>query len=137
LRALGRFEDKELIERTLTYLLDGTVLNQDFYIPMQGIRVHKKGIERLWAWMQEHWDEIAKRLQPGSPVLGGVLTLGLTNFTSFEALEKISAFYSRKVTKGFDQTLAQALDTIRSKAQWVSRDREIVATYLREHEYDQ
>lgn len=137
LRALGRFEDKELLERTLSYLLDGTVLNQDFYIPMQGIRVHKKGIERLWAWMQEHWDEIAKRLQPGSPVLGGVLTLGLTNFTSFEALEKISAFYSRKVTKGFDQTLAQALDTIRSKAQWVSRDREIVATYLREHEYDQ
>lgn len=137
LRALGRFEDSSLLERTLSYLLDGTVLNQDFYIPMQGIRTHKKGIERLWTWMQEHWDEISKRLQPGSPVLGGVLTLGLANFTSFEDLEKINAFYSKKVTKGYDQTLAQALDTIRARAQWVNRDRDVVAAYLHEHEYDQ
>ncbi|CAI4053076.1 hypothetical protein SUVZ_15G2010 [Saccharomyces uvarum] len=137
LRALGRFEDSKLLERTLGYLLDGTVLNQDFYIPMQGIRAHKNGIERLWTWLQENWEKIVKRLQPGSPVLGGVLTLGLANFTSVEDLERISKFYSAKTTKGFDQTLAQAFDTIRARAQWVSRDREVVAAYLNEHENEQ
>lgn len=60
LRTLGRFKEADLLDRTLGYLFDGTVLNQDIYIPMQGMRAHKEGVTALWKWLQENWDEIAR-----------------------------------------------------------------------------
>lgn len=135
LRALGKFKDEALLKRTLGYLLDGTVLNQDFYIPMQGMRTHKKGILAMWEFLQSNWDAIIKKLQPGSPVLGGVLTVSLSAFTSLEKVEEIKKFFSDKPTKGFDQTLAQCLDTATSRAQWVSRDSKVVKEYLKQNGY--
>lgn len=135
LRCLGRFKDSKLIQRTLGYLSDGTVLNQDIYIPMQGMRSHKEGIEALWTWLQANWDDICKRLPPGLSMLGSVVIIATSGHTSFESIEEIKKFFSTKSTKGFDQNLAQALDTITSKAQWVNRDREVVLTYLKKNGY--
>ncbi|GAV56139.1 hypothetical protein ZYGR_0BA00450 [Zygosaccharomyces rouxii] len=135
LRTLGRFEDAKLLERTLGYLADGTVLNQDIYIPMQGMRTHKQGIETLWSWLQTNWEDISKRLPPGMSMLGSVVIISTSAFTSLEAVEQIKKFFSDKSTKGFDQSLAQSLDTIVSKSKWVNRDRGVVNDYLKEHGY--
>ncbi|CEP63784.1 arginine/alanine aminopeptidase LALA0_S09e02432g [Lachancea lanzarotensis] len=133
LRSLGRFEDAELIQRTLGFLFDGTVLLQDIYIPMQGLRMHVAGINALWKWVTENWDELIKKLPPGLTMLGSVVALGTSGFTSFESIEEVKKFFSGKSTKGFDQGLAQALDTATSKAQWVQRDRDIVSKYLKDN----
>lgn len=135
LRTLGRFKEAHLLQRTLGYLFDGTVLNQDIYIPMQGMRAHKEGIEALWAWLQENWDEIAKRLPPGLSMLGSVVVIATSGFSSLNAVDDIRNFFAKKSTKGFDQSLAQSLDTITSKAQWVNRDRETVVKYLKDNGY--
>ncbi|CCD24052.1 metallo-aminopeptidase NDAI_0C03920 [Naumovozyma dairenensis CBS 421] len=135
LRTLGRFKDAKLLERTLGYLLDGTVLNQDIYIPMQGMRAHKEGIVALWGWLQANWTEVSKRLPPGLSMLGSVVTICTSGFTSFKAIDEIKAFFDKISTKGFDQGLAQSLDTIKSKAQWVNRDREMVKQYLKTNGY--
>lgn len=135
LRSLGRFKESELLERTLSYLFDGTVLTQDIYIPMQGMRAHKEGIEALWSWVQSNWDEVAKRLPPGLSMLGSVVVIGTSGFTSLKSVEQIKSFFANKSTKGFDQSLAQSLDTITSKAQWISRDRDVVKKYLKDNGY--
>ena len=135
LRSLGRFNDAALIERTIGFLLDGTVLKQDIYIPMVGLRSHQEGIEALWKWAQSNWEEIVTRLQPGSPVLGHVLTVATSGFTSTEAVDEITAFFADKDTRGYDQSLAQALDSIKTKAQWVERDHTVVSEYLKQHGY--
>lgn len=135
LKSLGRFAEPELMERTLGYLLDGTVLNQDVYTPMIGMRSHKEGIQTLWNWLQKNFDVIVKRLQPGSPLLGHVLNVSISGFTSYNDIDEINAFFKDKSTKGYDQNLAQAIDTVKSKAQWVSRDSEDVETYLKEKKY--
>ena len=135
LRSLGVFKDSALIERTLSYLLDGTVLKQDVYTPLVGLRTHREGIEAMWKWAQDNWDEIVSRLQPGSPVLGHVLTLTTSGYTSTKAVNEITSFFSSKDTRGYDQSLAQALDAIKAKAQWVERDREVVFNYLKQNGY--
>ena len=135
LRALGRFTDAELLQRTLGYLFDGTVLSQDIYIPMGGMRATPEGIEALWAWTQENWDELVRRLPPGLSMLGTIVTVSTSGFTSFKKIDEIKAFYADKSTKGFDQGLAQSLDSIRTKAQWVERDAANVYAYLKEHGY--
>lgn len=135
LRTLGRFKEPELLQRTLSYLFDGTVLNQDIYIPMQGMRAHKEGIEALWTWVQSNWDELVNRLPPGLSMLGSVVVVATSGFTSSEAIVDIRKFFGARSTKGFDQSLAQSLDTITSKVQWISRDREVVNKYLKDNGY--
>lgn len=131
LRTLGRFEDEKLIQRTLGYLFDGTVRSQDIYIPLQGLRAHKVGIEATWTWAQENWDEITRRLPPGLSMLGSVVGISTSGFTTFEKAQEIKSFFATKSTKGFDQGLAQSLDTIKSKAAWVNRDNEKVNEWLK------
>lgn len=135
LRSLGMFKDSSLIERTLSYLLDGTVLKQDIFTPLVGLRSHQEGIEAMWKWAQNNWDEIVSRLQPGSPLLGHVLTLTTSGYTSTKAANEITAFFAAKDTRGYDQNLAQALDNIKAKAQWVERDRIVVSNYLKQNGY--
>lgn len=131
LRTLGRFEDPELIQRTLGLLFDTTTIkSQDIYVPMQGLRTHKAGIEALWQWVQADWDELTKKLPPGLTMLGSVVSIATSGFTSEAKIEEIKKFFSTRDTKGFDQGLAQSLDTIKSKSQWVKRDNEDVKTWL-------
>jgi aminopeptidase 2 len=130
LRTLGRFEDSKLIERTLGYLFDDTVRSQDIYIPMQGLRAHKAGIEALWTWVQTNWDEIARRLPPGLSMLGSVVKIATSGFSSEDKIEEIQKFFASKSTKGFDQGLAQSLDTIKSKATWVKKDHANINEWL-------
>ncbi|CCF58309.1 hypothetical protein KAFR_0E01550 [Kazachstania africana CBS 2517] len=136
LRTLGRFKEQELLERTLGYLFDGTVLNQDIYIPMQGMRSNTEGVNALWQWTQDNWDELAKRLPPGLSMLGSVVIIATSSFTSSEKIEEIQDFFSKRSVKGFDQSLAQSIDTIKSKAQWIERDRAAVRDYLKAKGYD-
>ncbi|CAI4571788.1 AAC_collapsed_G0032210.mRNA.1.CDS.1 [Saccharomyces cerevisiae] len=102
---------------------------------MQGMRAHQEGVEALWNWVKKNWDELVKRLPPGLSMLGSVVTLGTSGFTSMQKIDEIKKFFATKSTKGFDQSLAQSLDTITSKAQWVNRDRDVVNKYLKENGY--
>ncbi|CDK29653.1 unnamed protein product [Kuraishia capsulata CBS 1993] len=135
LRCLGRFEDKELIAKTLAKLLDGSVRSQDLYIPMQGLRTSKVGVESLYAWLKVNWDEVYALLPPELSMLGSVVTLCTSGFTKTEQLEDVKAFFAGKSTKGFDQGLAQSLDTIQSKASWVKRDGANVEKWLADKKY--
>ncbi|KAH3672366.1 hypothetical protein WICMUC_004277 [Wickerhamomyces mucosus] len=135
LRTLGRFENAQLIERTLGYLFDGTIRAQDIYIPLQGLRTHKAGIEATWGWVQKNWDEITRRLPPGLSMLGSVVTISTSGFTSESKAKEIEQFFASKSTKGFDQGLAQSLDTVRSKASWVVRDHKNIYSWLKEHDF--
>lgn len=133
LRTLGRFEDPKLIKRTLSYLFDGTVKAQDFYIPLQGLATHKVGIESMWEWTQLHWDEISKKLPPGLSMLGSVVSITTSGFTSESKINEIKKFFSTKSTKGFDQGLAQSLDTIKAKSSWIKRDNKDLNDWLSEN----
>ena len=65
-------------------------------------------------------------------MLGTVVQLVTTSFTSKEAVNEIAAFYKNKSTKGFDLGLAQSLDNVRAKASWVERDAQDVRAWLSE-----
>ena len=136
LRSLGRFKDAELIERTLSYLLDeSVVLNQDIYVPIQGLRSHAAGVEAAWKWLSTNWEAISVRLPAGLSMLGSVVLLSTSGFTQLDKSEEIREFFKERPTKGFDKNLLQSLDMIASKHQWVVRDRDVVAQYLKENGY--
>lgn len=130
LRALGRAKDPELIQRTLTLPFGGEVKEQDIYLPLGGLRTHAEGIEALFSWMTNNWDELTRRLPAGLSMLGTMVSICTSSFTSKEGLERVQKFFSGRSTKGFDQGLAQSCDAIRAKDAWLTRDREDVKQWV-------
>ncbi|KAK4186153.1 peptidase family M1-domain-containing protein [Podospora australis] len=135
LRTLGRAKDPELIKSTLDLLFSGEVKDQDIYMPTTGLRSHPEGVEALFTWMTENWDELVKKLPPALSMLGTMVTIFTSSFTKKEQLEKVEKFFADKSTNGFDQSLAQSLDAIRSKISWIERDREDVAVWVKNNNY--
>ena len=135
LRAIGRAKQPELIKRTLTMPLSKEVKEQDIYLPIAGLRTHKEGIVALWAWLKENWDTIEKKLPPGLSMLGSVVSLCTSSFTSSEQIKDIEHFFKQRSTKGFDQSLAQSFDAIRAKEGWLKRDSSDVEEWLKAKKY--
>jgi aminopeptidase 2 len=99
-------------------------------MPVSGLRSHSEGIEALYGWMVENWDELARRLPAGLSMLGTMVSICTSSFTRSEDIERIQTFFARRSTKGFDQGLAQSLDAVRAKAAWLGRDRKDVADWV-------
>ncbi|KAK9354746.1 peptidase family M1-domain-containing protein [Lipomyces doorenjongii] len=135
LRNIGRSKDPKLIQKTLDLILGGTVRPQDVYLPMGGLRSTKEGTIALWEWVKLHWDELEKLLPPGLSMLSSVVSLSTSGFASEADVQDIEEFFSKKNTKGYDKGLAQSLESVRSKIQWVERDREGVKGWLKDNAY--
>jgi len=133
LRTLGRARDPELIKRTLALPFGGEVKEQDIYMPVGGLRTHAQGIDALYIWMTENWDELSRRLPAGLSMLGTMVSICTSSFTSKEGLDRVEKFFKERSTKGFDQGLAQSCDAIRAKAAWVERDRDDVKTWTEKY----
>jgi aminopeptidase 2 len=130
LRCLGRAKDPELIKRTLTLPFGGEVKEQDVYLPISALRTHPQGIEALFGWLTENFDELAKKFPAGLSMLGSIVTICTSGFTKQSDLDRIQKFFETKSTKGFDQSLAQSCDSIRAKSAWLARDREDVKQWV-------
>lgn len=136
LRSLGRFEDGALLDKTAALLLQAEIIKpQDIYLPMQGMRSHRLGVEKLWHWATSNWDAIYKVLPPGLSMLGHVVTISTAGFTKKEQKAEVEKFFADKNTKGYDQGLAQSLDMITAKYNWASRDSAAVASWLSANGY--
>ncbi len=135
LRAVGRAKQPDLISKTLTLPLSDEVKGQDIYLPLGGLCTHKEGIQALWEWMKANWEELEKKLPPGLTMLGTVVSICTSSFTSSEQMKDIEKFFNSRKTKGFDQSLAQSMDAIGAKASWLDRDRADVEGWLKEHGY--
>lgn len=85
--------------------------------------------------MEENWDELYKRLPPALSMLGSMVQIMTSSFTKPEQLAKVEAFFKDKNTNGYDQSLAQSMDSVRSKIAWLGRDRSDVAAWLKENGY--
>lgn len=135
LRCLGRAKEPELIKRSLDMVFNGEVKSQDIYMPVAGLRSHPEGIEALFSWATQNWRELVTKCPPGLSMLGTMVTITTSSFTKEEQLTRVRAFFLGKDTSGFDQSLAQSRDAIRSKISWLERDSADVANWLKENGY--
>lgn len=113
-----------LIKRTLGLALGGEVRDQDIYMPIGGLRTHPAGVEAVFTWMTENWDELVRKLPPELNMLDSVVSICTSAFSSLEDLDRVQKFFQGRNTRGFDQTLAQSCDAIKAKAAWLNRDRQ-------------
>ncbi|KAL6453598.1 APE2 Aminopeptidase 2 [Candida maltosa Xu316] len=136
LRAFGRFTKPEILDKVTGLLLKNDIIKpQDIYIPLQGMRAHKLGVEKLWSWLSENWDAIYKNFPPGLSMLGSIVTLSTSGFTKEDQKKKVEDFFANKDTKGYDQSVAQSLDIITTKIRWSDRDSKSIFKWLEVNGY--
>jgi len=135
LRTLGRTQKPELIKKTLELALSGEVKTQDIYMPIGGLGTTPEGIEKRWEWMQENWETLIVKLPPSMTMLSSVVSICVSGFTSQKQLDQVQHFFKNKDKKGFDRSLEQSQDSIRSKIGWLGRDRSDVEQFLKEKGY--
>jgi aminopeptidase 2 len=130
LRCLGQTQDPTLINRTLDMILSGKVRDQDIYLPIAGLRSSKAGLEGVWAWLQNGWDEIYTKFPATSSMIGTIVASCTSGLTREDQLAAVTKFFLDKDRKGYDRSLSQSLDSINAKIQWVKRDDANVKAWL-------
>jgi aminopeptidase 2 len=135
LRCLGRAKSPELIQRTLGLALSDKVKAQDVYLPIASLRTHAEGVKALWQWITSNWEPLVDRLPPSLGMLGTVVQISTSAFTTKAQIADIEKFFAGKSTKGFERVLNQSLDSIKARSNWVERDAEVVKAWLKENGY--
>ncbi|KAL3600265.1 Aminopeptidase 2 mitochondrial [Fusarium poae] len=135
LRSLGFAKDPALMKRTLAYTLSDNVKTQDIYMPLAGLRAHKEGVLALWGWVKENWDVLTKRLPPGMSLLGDMVAISTSSFTHGDQIDDVKKFFEEKGSKGFELELAQSLDSMKAKQNWLARDKDDVKQWLVQNKY--
>ena len=96
------------------------------------LRTHPEGIRALWTFAKDNWSTIVVKLPPGLSLLSSVFQIVTSNFCSMQAVAEIEEFFKDKNVKGFNQGLAQSLDAVRAKGNWIERDGQEVRSWLSE-----
>lgn len=99
-------------------------------MPIASLRTHAEGVDAVFQWMQDNWDELSRRLPPGLSMLGSVVSICTSSFTSEAGLQRVQKFFEERSTKGFEMPLAQSCDAIKAKSAWLGRDREDVKKWV-------
>ena len=63
-------------------------------------------------------------------MLGSVVQIVTNGFSNLDDVEEIEQFFKDISTRGFNQGLAQSLESVKAKANWVARDGQDVRTWL-------
>ncbi len=69
-------------------------------MPISALRSHPAGIEALYGWMTENWDELVRRFPAGLSMLGTIVSICTSSFTNQKDLERVKAFFSDRSTNG-------------------------------------
>ncbi|KZT61396.1 alanyl aminopeptidase [Calocera cornea HHB12733] len=127
--AMCRTQDPALIKKTLDMILSDEVKLQDYIIFYIGCSSNPTCRRQLWAFTQEHLDDLTKTFQGGA-TLGHIIQVSFDSLSSFEDVKAVEEFFKDKDTSSFSKLLAQGLDTVRSKAAWLERSRDEVKAWL-------
>lgn len=126
--ALGCFNEKNLLERTLAFSLSSNVRNQDTISIIGGVFSNKNGMDLAWKFVKKEWPVFLDRYGGGKSLSGLVSCLGV--FGDERKAEEIEKFFAKNSAPGSARTIEQSLERIRTKADWLSRDKKKIKTWL-------
>ena len=119
LRALGMFQDKNLIAKALDLSLSSAVRLQDSYmIPVSTSMNPAVDMKQLWTWTKENWPLLRKKFSPGSHMLGTFIN-SFDDMNTPQLRNDFKTFFEKKenirddVKQAVKQVLEKSLITIK------------------------
>lgn len=133
--SLGRATDQTIITKNLNMFLNGDIAVQDIHSLVSTLSANKESRQQTWEFIKSNWDAIYSRYGSNMIIFERLMRLVLSNLTTEAAYNDINNFFKDKDLKGYDRAVAQALDVIKVRYQWVARDSDKVESWLKEKKY--
>jgi aminopeptidase N len=107
LMLLSRFDDPELVKRTLDYAVSGEVRNQDSYGLIVGLLYRPETREQAWDYVRANWDKVHAQLTASS----GERLVGATgSFCTVAQRDEVQSFFATHKVENAERTLKEAYD---------------------------
>jgi aminopeptidase N len=129
LRAMGRIQQTSLADRYIKFF-SKEVSPQDVHTAAMALSANAKMRPLLWAWIKEDFAAIHARLSGNMVVLDRFLRVSLNKFSDLKTEKEISEFFESKNTRGYNRTLDVVSDTIKGRAAYKERDRQVILEWL-------
>jgi aminopeptidase N/puromycin-sensitive aminopeptidase len=109
LHLLARFENPELVQRSLDYATSGKVRNQDAAMQFTVSLSAAATRDQAWHYMKSHWDSVKAQLTTES---GGYFVAATGNFCSPDMRDDIQNFFSTHKVAASGRSLNRAVERI-------------------------
>jgi aminopeptidase N len=135
LAALGQIQDSKTLLSDFLSFMSSVVAVQDIHTAASALAANSKTRTGLWSYIKKNWEMVREKLGGNMVVLDRFLKLSLEKFTDLETEQDIAVFFKDKDNRGYDRTLGVVSDTIKGRARYRKRDREILLEWLKAHNY--
>ncbi|GAA5858514.1 hypothetical protein JCM5353_007102 [Sporobolomyces roseus] len=122
-------KDVRLLRQTALMLTSGAVAQEDMSKFLYGLANNPQSRRLVWGFVQQAWPMLEQQFR-GSMLLGRIAAASFESFTSDVDADAVEAFFAEKGTSAFQQPLDQGIESVRSKARWLSRETQNVSTWL-------
>ncbi|KAF8985615.1 leucyl aminopeptidase [Cyathus striatus] len=130
IHAMGAPESADLLEETFKFM-ETKAKNQDIVYFFRGLSTNFKARRLLAKYFMDEYNNLYKRFE-GNFNLQYLVSFSMGALSSPEDLTMINTFFKDKDTSKYNQSLAQAEDTIRAKIGFVERSTGDLANWLSE-----
>ncbi|KAI9606987.1 hypothetical protein KEM48_001678 [Puccinia striiformis f. sp. tritici PST-130] len=116
------------------FILNGEVKQQDFMYFFAGLAKNRVSRRDMYKFVQDNLDELLVRFK-GNFSIGRLIQYSFDRFTTEADRESVVEFFKDKDTSIYQSALAQGLDTVKSNASWLSRDKQIIIDWLKTKQF--
>ena len=149
LASLGSVQSTEILHRLFEMVLDSEVVKpQDIIYPLGSVGqvgpLKGQKLDMLWNWIIQNWAELHKRYKASLSLLGRVLQSAIGPRIGFEFVETVESWARgddlgtaeekaarQDQLKTARRPLDQSIESVKTYTKWVSRDREIIAQWVK------
>ncbi|EFP74548.2 Aminopeptidase 2 mitochondrial [Puccinia graminis f. sp. tritici] len=132
--ALCASKHPELISRTFDFILNGEVKEQDFMYFFSGLANNRVSRRDMYKFVQKNLDQLLVRFK-GNFSIGRLIQYSFDRFTTEDDRKSVIEFFKDKDTSIYQSALDQGLDTIKSNAAWLSRDKQHIIDWLKSKQF--
>jgi puromycin-sensitive aminopeptidase len=132
LSALAQFKDKNLINKTLVYVMSDKVRNQDAPHIINAVWGNSVARDIVWKFIKKNWKTILKTYGEGGHFLSRLLPR-LGSHTNTKDAVDAKKFFKKHGAPGAERTLEQAYERIYSNSAWLASDKKGIEQWLKEN----
>ena len=129
LGALGIFQDKKLLTKTLAFTMTDEVRMQDRNGAFASVLVNPAGRALGWQYLKKNWDKIGASYGEGNHLLSRLIQV-LNRNTTREAYTDIKTFFKTHSAPAAERTTLQTLENIDSNIRWLARDEKKIVQWF-------
>jgi len=120
-RALTRFKDKKMLQKTLEYALSKNIRNQDAPMIISGVLLNLSGRDLAYKFLKKNWKEILKRYGHGGYMLSRYIIKSLGSFSDEKTLANIKIFFKKNPVPAGERSMKQVVEEIETNILWKKR----------------